>query len=104
MTAIVLHTLDSRRESRAWFATAARDAAESSDAQLYARVRARGDGPLNYGAPKAAAGLAKQARHAAGNRPTAAAVLAATVAARAYALTHHSEQARTALAAADALM
>lgn len=60
--------------------------------------------PLNYGAPKAAADLAEQARQAAGTRPTAAAVLAAAVAARAYALNHQSEQARAALTAADALM
>lgn len=68
--------------------------------------RPGGDGAaqLNYGAPKAAAGLADQARHAAGNRPTAAAVLAAAVAARAYALNHQSEQARQALTAADTLM
>ncbi|MFJ9668785.1 hypothetical protein ACIRPP_29955 [Streptomyces sp. NPDC101219] len=105
MTAIVLHDLGSRRESRAWFATAARAAAESGDDQLHAWVRAReAMVPLNYGAPKAAAGLAEQARHFAGARPTAAATLAAAVAARAYALNHQPEQARAALAAADALM
>ncbi|MFE9813169.1 hypothetical protein [Streptomyces sp. NPDC005548] len=105
MTAIVLHDLGSRRESRAWFATAARAAAESGDRQLYAWVRAReAMVPLNYGAPKAAADLADQARRAAGNQPTAAAVLSAAVAARAYALNHQPDQARTALAAADALM
>ncbi|WP_405965625.1 hypothetical protein OG713_42750 [Streptomyces sp. NBC_00723] len=60
--------------------------------------------PLNYGAPKAAAGVAERARHVAGHRPTAAATLAAAVAARAYALNHQSEQARDALEAADALM
>ncbi|MER6471558.1 hypothetical protein [Streptomyces collinus] len=105
MTAIVLHDLGSRRESRAWFATAARAAAESGDTQLHAWVLAReAMVPLNYGAPKAAAELAERARHAAGHRPTATATLAAAVAARAYALNHQSEQARTALAAADALM
>jgi hypothetical protein len=105
MTAIVLHDLGSRKESRAWFATAARAAAESSDDQLHAWVLAReAMVPLNYGAPKAAARLADQARHTAGTRPTAAATLAAAVAARAYALNHQSEQARAALAAADALM
>ncbi|QIY76376.1 hypothetical protein HEP84_53605 [Streptomyces sp. RLB1-33] len=36
MTAIVLHDLGSRRESRAWFATAARAAVESGDDQLRA--------------------------------------------------------------------
>ncbi|MFL4902778.1 hypothetical protein ACJ6WF_06245 [Streptomyces sp. MMS24-I2-30] len=59
---------------------------------------------LANGAPKAAAGLADRARLAAGTRPTAAAVLAAAVAARSYALNHQSEQARAALTAADALM
>lgn len=105
MTAIILHDLGSRRESRAWFNTAARAASESGDGQLYAWVRAReAMVPLNYGAPKAAASFAENARQAAGNRPTAAAVLAAAVAARAYALNHQSEQARAALADADALM
>ncbi|MGC9479208.1 hypothetical protein CJI59_30900 [Streptomyces sp. Alain-F2R5] len=105
MTAIVLHDLGSRRESRAWFATAARAATESGDAQLHAWVLAReAMVPLNYGAPKAAADLADQARHTAGHRPTAAATLAAAVAARAYALNHQPEQARTALKAADTLM
>ncbi|MFE7076396.1 hypothetical protein ACFU96_40545 [Streptomyces sp. NPDC057620] len=105
MTAIVLHDLGSRRESRAWFGTAARAAAESGDGQLHAWVLAReAMVPLNYGAPRAAADLADRARLAAGTRPTAAAVLAAAVAARAYALNHQSEQARAALTAADALM
>ncbi|MFD8005370.1 hypothetical protein [Streptomyces mirabilis] len=62
MTAIVLHDLGCRRESRAWFATAARAAAESGDDQLYAWLRAReAMVPLNYGAPKAAASLAERA-------------------------------------------
>jgi hypothetical protein len=105
MTAIVLHDLGSRKESRAWFATASRAAAESGDDQLHAWVLAReAMVPLNYGAPKAAARLADQARNTAGTRPTAAAPLAAAVAARAYALNHQPEQARAALADADALM
>ncbi|MEY9484238.1 hypothetical protein RKD26_000032 [Streptomyces calvus] len=105
MTAIVLHDLGSRRESRAWFATAARAAAESGDDQLHAWVLAReAMVPLNYGAPRAAVGLAERARHVAGTRPTAAATLAAAVAARAYALNHQPEQARQALTYADALM
>ncbi|SFN95575.1 hypothetical protein SAMN04487980_104017 [Streptomyces sp. cf124] len=100
-----LHDLGSRRESRAWFATAARAAAESGDQQLHVWVLAReAMVPLNYSAPRAAASLAEQARRIAGTRPTAAAVLAAAVAARAYALNHQSEQARQALADADALM
>ncbi|MDX3131403.1 hypothetical protein PV367_16830 [Streptomyces europaeiscabiei] len=105
MTAIVLHDLGSRKESRAWFATAARAAAESGDPQLHAWVLAReAMVPLNYGAPKAAAALAEQARRIAGTRPTPAATLAAAVAARAYALNHQSGQARAALTDADALM
>ncbi|MEU4490186.1 hypothetical protein AB0H94_35845 [Streptomyces purpurascens] len=105
MTAIVLHDLGSRKESRAWFATAARAAAESGDPQLHAWVLAReAMVPLNYGAPKAAAALAEQARRIAGTRPTAAATLAAAVAARSYALNHQPGQARAALTAADALM
>ncbi|MFF4795220.1 hypothetical protein ACFY2M_37045 [Streptomyces sp. NPDC001276] len=70
MTAIVLHDLGSRRESRAWFATAARAAAESGDDQLDPWVLSReAMVPLNYGAPRAAAALADQARHATGTRP-----------------------------------
>jgi hypothetical protein len=100
MTANVLHD-HSRRESRAWFATTA----ESGEDQLHAWVLSReAMVPLNYGAPKAAAGLADQAPQAAGTRPTAAATLAAAVAARAYALNQQPEQVRAALAAADALM
>jgi hypothetical protein len=105
MTAIVLHDLGSRQQSRAWLATTARAAAESGNDQLHAWVLSReAMVPLNYGAPRAAAELADQARLTAGTRPTAAAVLAAAVAGRAYALNHQPEQARAALAAADALM
>ncbi|MGW2777205.1 hypothetical protein ACWC4C_32680 [Streptomyces olivaceoviridis] len=105
MTAIVLHDLGSRKESRAWFATAAAAARESGDRQLHAWVLAReAMVPLNYGAPQAAAVLAEQAHQIAGNRPTAAATLAAAVAARAYALSRQPEQARQALAAADTFM
>lgn len=82
MAGIVLHDLGSRRESRAWFATATRAATESGDDQLHAWILAReAMVPLNYGAPRAAADLADQARHTAGSRPTAAATLAAAVAA-----------------------
>ncbi|MFD7620871.1 hypothetical protein [Streptomyces sp. NPDC059802] len=56
---------------------------------------------LNYGSPKAAAGLAEQARCVAGTSPTAATTLAA---ARAYTLSHQPDQARNALAVADRLM
>ncbi|MER5853746.1 hypothetical protein ABT126_44450 [Streptomyces sp. NPDC002012] len=105
MTAIVLHDLGSRREARAWFATAAHAAGESGDRQLHAWVMAReAMVGLNYGSPKAAAGLAEQARRVTGNSPTAAATLAAAVAARAYALSHQPDQARDALADADRLM
>lgn len=37
MTAIVLHDLGNRQQSRAWFNTAARAAADSGDDQLYAK-------------------------------------------------------------------
>ncbi|MFJ8896692.1 hypothetical protein ACIRCZ_19070 [Leifsonia sp. NPDC102414] len=105
MVAIVLHDLGARKDARGWFATAATAARESGDDQLLAWVLAReAMVPLNYGAPQAASVLAEQARRAAGDRPTAAATLAAAVAARAYALSHQVEQARGALAAADALM
>ncbi|WP_328335851.1 MULTISPECIES: hypothetical protein [unclassified Streptomyces] len=105
MTAIVLHDLGARREARKWFATASTAAKESGDQQLRAWVLAReAMVPLNYGAPQAAALLAEHARQTAGNRPTAAATLAAAVAARAYALSHQPEQARQALTAADNLM
>ena len=105
MTAIVLHDLGSRKESRAWLATADRAAAQSGDPQMHAWVLAReAMVPLNYGAPKAAAALAEQARRIAGTRPTASATLAAAVAARAYALNHQPGQARDALTDADALM
>ncbi|MFF0963754.1 hypothetical protein ACWDQO_04285 [Streptomyces sp. NPDC003703] len=102
MAAIVLHDLGARREARAWFATAAVAARESGDAQLHAWVLAReAMVPINWGAPAAAARLAEEARKIAGPRPTAAATLAAAVAARAYALSHQPEAARAALADAD---
>ncbi|MEU1407529.1 hypothetical protein ABZ471_35195 [Streptomyces sp. NPDC005728] len=92
-------------ESRAWFVTTAGAAAESGDDRLHAWVLAReAMVPLNYGAPKAAADLAEQARRIADARPTATATLAPAVAIRAYALSHQPEQARAALTAADALM
>ncbi|MEU4969113.1 hypothetical protein [Streptomyces smyrnaeus] len=105
MAAIVLHDLGARTEARGWFATASRAAAESGDRQLHAWILAReAMVPLNYGAPKAAVALAERARHTAGSRPTAAATLAASVAARAYALAHQDDQAREALTAADRCM
>ncbi|MYX99934.1 hypothetical protein GT045_35370 [Streptomyces sp. SID486] len=103
MTAILLHRLGSRRESHAWFTTAARAAAESGDQNPHAWVLAReAMVPLNYGAPRAAASVAEHTRRIASIRPTTAATLAAAVAARAYAFNHQSEQARQVLA--DALM
>ncbi|TLS45011.1 hypothetical protein FE633_17500 [Streptomyces montanus] len=105
ITAIVLMDLGARRHARSWFATAATAARESGDKQLLAWIWAReAMVPLNYGAPQAAARLAEQARQVAGDRPTAAATLAAAVAARSYALSHRDEQAREALTAADAFM
>ncbi|MFD6175051.1 hypothetical protein [Streptomyces coeruleorubidus] len=105
MTAIVLHDLGSRQQSRAWFATAARAAAESGDDQLHAWVLSReAMVPLNYGAPRAAAELADQARlcrrHPAHRRGDAGGRRR-----RLCLLPHHQpEQARAALAAADALL
>ncbi|MEU8587453.1 hypothetical protein AB0C59_10675 [Streptomyces sp. NPDC048664] len=69
MTAIVLHDLGARAEARRWFSSAAAAGQEYGDRQLLAWLRARETVvPLNYSAPQAAA------------------TLAATVAARAYAL------------------
>ncbi|GGM29379.1 hypothetical protein GCM10011608_12550 [Micromonospora sonchi] len=102
MTAIVLHDLGHRRQALTWFTTAARAADEAGDRTLHAWVLARtAMVPLNYGAPAAAARLAEQARHTAGNAPTAAAALATAVAARAHALTGNRHQANTNLRAAD---
>ncbi|MEU6495713.1 hypothetical protein [Streptomyces sp. NPDC046984] len=105
MAAIVLHDIGARREARGWFATAAAAARESGDRQLQAWVLAReAMVPINYGAPQTAAVIAERARQAAGSRPTAASTLSAAVAARAYALSHQPEQAREAVAAAEAFM
>ncbi|WP_184502890.1 hypothetical protein [Streptomyces botrytidirepellens] len=105
MAAIVLHDMGGRKESREWSQTATRAAAESGDQQLHAWLLGReAMVPLNYGAPLAAAQLAEQARHTAGSTPTPAATLAAAVAARAYALSGQTDQARAALAQADRLM
>jgi hypothetical protein len=102
MTAIVLHDVGDRREATHWFRTAAAAAAESTDRSLHAWVLGRSAMlPLNFGAPNAAADLADQARRAAGRQPTAAAALAASVAARAHALNGNTDQAVRALAAAD---
>ncbi|MFF0626762.1 hypothetical protein [Streptomyces sp. NPDC004296] len=105
MAAVVLHDLGDRRQARAWFRTATTAAAESGDTSLHAWVLAReAMVPLNYGAPKAAAELAEQARHVAGGKPTASATIAAAVAARAYALSGQSDRAHGALAEANRLM
>ncbi|WP_329492547.1 hypothetical protein OG618_37795 (plasmid) [Kitasatospora sp. NBC_01246] len=99
MAAVVLHDLGEAREARAWFSSAASAAAESGDRRLHAWILAReAMTPLTYGAPRAAAALAEQARHVAGTTPSASAALAAAVAARAYALTGQREQALAALA------
>lgn len=104
MTAIVLHDLGDRSESTAWFRTAERAAKESGDRTLHAWVLARhAMAPLNLGAPQAAVDLAEKARATAGKQPTAAAALAAAVAARAYALLHRPDEAHAALADADRL-
>lgn len=87
MLAIVLHDLGNHREAHRWFATAGRAAQQSGDRLLHAWVLGReAMVPLNYGAPAAAAKLADQARHLVSESPSAAAALAAAVAARAYAI------------------
>jgi tetratricopeptide (TPR) repeat protein len=104
MTAVVLHDLGNRREAYAWFDTAARAAEQAGDRTLQAWVIARkAMVPLNFGAPRASADLAQQARRIAGKGETAAAALAAAVAARAYALAGRVEQADSALRDADAI-
>jgi transcriptional regulator with XRE-family HTH domain len=102
MTAIVLHDMGRHTEALQWFATAATAARTSGDRQTLSWVQARrAMVPLNYGAPRTAARIAQQAQRAAGKRESAAAALAASVAARAYALTWQPDQARDALAVAD---
>lgn len=101
-TAIVLHDMGRHREAGRFFATAVKAAEESRAQQLLVWVRARhAMTPLNYGAPKTAARLAELARAAAGGRDTAAAALASSVTARAYALSGHPEQAMAAVSEAD---
>lgn len=105
MAAIVLHDLGQHREAHRWFGTAARAAEQSGDALLHAWVLGReAMVPLNYGAPEAAAQLAERARHIAGDRPSAPAVLATAVAARANAVAGHRAKALDAVAAAETLV
>lgn len=86
LVAIIQHDRGDQREAHRWFATAERAARESGDRQMLAWTLARhAMVPLNYGAPEAAAGLAFQARSAAGRTLSASAALAAAVSARALA-------------------
>jgi hypothetical protein len=102
MPAIVLHDLGEHREAGSWFRTSATAAAQSTDRTLHAWVLGRAAMlPLNFGAPGRAADLAERARRAAGRRPTAAAALAASVAARSHALSGDTDRAHRALAEAD---
>jgi transcriptional regulator with XRE-family HTH domain len=102
MTAIVLHDMGRHADASQWFATAVTAARTSGDRQTLSWVQARrAMVPLNYGAPRTAARIAQQACEAAGKQESAAAALAASVAARAYALSHQSDQARESLATAD---
>ncbi|MEU5124644.1 hypothetical protein [Streptomyces mobaraensis] len=104
MVAIVLHDLGQDREAHRWFRTAGRAAEQSGDNLLHAWVLGReAMVPLNYGAPQAAAHLAEQARHLAGDKPSAAAALASAVASRAYASGGHREKALHAVADVEAL-
>ncbi|MGW0431165.1 hypothetical protein ACWDV4_01245 [Micromonospora sp. NPDC003197] len=105
MAAVVLHDLGNRREANTWFVTAARAAAEAGDRSLQAWILARkAMVPLNFGAPQASADLAEKAWQIAGTTPTAAAVLAAVVTGRAYALAGRADKAGFALRAADQLV
>ncbi|MFD3481926.1 hypothetical protein [Streptomyces sp. NPDC058665] len=104
MVAIVLHDLGEHREAHRWFATARRAAKQSGDRLLHAWVLGReAMVPLNYGAPAAAAKLTDEARHLAGNSPSAAAALAAAVASRAYAIGGHRDKALVAVADVERL-
>jgi hypothetical protein len=102
MAAIVLHDMGRHELAEQWFVTAVKTARRSTDKQTVAWVQARrAMVPLNYGAPRVAAKLASEARREAGAGETAAAALAASVAARAYALTGQHDEADLALRAAD---
>ncbi|MFD3521403.1 helix-turn-helix domain-containing protein [Streptomyces sp. NPDC058653] len=104
MVAIVLHDLGEHREAHRWFATAGRAAKQSGDQLLHAWVLGReAMVPLNYGAPAAAAKLADQARHLAGNGPSSAAALAAAVASRAYAMDGYRDKALAAVSDVERL-
>jgi hypothetical protein len=104
MIGIILHDLGHRREAHGWFHTARLAAKETGDPSVTAWILAReAMVPLNFGAPRAAADLAMQARAAAGNRPTAPAALACAVASRAYALLGRTDDAREALSQAETI-
>ncbi|MFF3404412.1 hypothetical protein ACFYW6_39125 [Streptomyces sp. NPDC002659] len=105
MVAIVLHDMGEHREAHRWFTTAGRAAEKSGDRLLHAWVLGReAMVPLNYGAPQAAAKLAEKARHLAGDKPSAAAALAAAVASRAYASGGRTDQALGAVTAVEELV
>ncbi|NUK14029.1 helix-turn-helix domain-containing protein [Streptomyces lunaelactis] len=98
LVAIVQHDRGDQRDAYRWFSTAEKAARESGDRRMTAWVLARhAMVPLNYGAPAAAAKLAQRARVEAGNSPTAAAALAAAVAARALAASGDHEGANQAV-------
>ncbi|MFJ1581910.1 helix-turn-helix domain-containing protein [Streptomyces sp. NPDC088197] len=86
LVAIIQHDRSDQRDAHGWFATAEQAARESGDRQMLAWALARhAMVPLNYGAPRSAADLAMRARAEAGQKPSAAAALAAAVTARALA-------------------
>lgn len=102
LTAIVLHDQGRGAEALQWFATAAEAAKQSGDRKLRAWILGRrAMVPLNYGAPQIAARIAEQARHVAGSGNSAAAALAASVAARSYAMSNQRARATAALQDAD---
>ena len=104
LVAIIQHDRGDQRDAHGWFATAEQAARESGDRHMLAWVLARhAMVPLNYGAPNAAADLAIRARTEAGQKPTAAAALAAAVTARALASTGDHQGALRAVADARAI-
>jgi hypothetical protein len=98
LVAVIQHDRGDQADAGRWFATAEKAARECGDRHLTAWVLARhAMVPLNYGAPRDAARLARRARAEAGRSATAAAALAAAVTARALAAAGDRDGARAAL-------
>lgn len=104
VAAIVLHDLGYDRDAHAWFGTAGAAASESGDRPMHAWILAReAMVPLNYGSPSGALDLSSSARHMAGDKPSAAAALAAAIQARAYASLGQAGEARGAMRDAEGM-